>query len=199
MEVQKSEQKLEQSEEKKKLKIGIDFGGVCCYLTRDDNDDTQKYDPNFKEAITMDGCIDALKYLVKQGHKLYLISFCGKNRANATRNMLCTEHSDLFKKENLFFVKKRWFKSKVCNHLGLDVLIDDRIDIITSLRHVKGIQFRGDPRIDKNITALEHKFLTADSWKDVISILNKFESLNLNPREEIDISALCHWEKQKIV
>ena len=71
----------------KKFKIGVDFGGV---LSIHDSKMTNNSGLEHKNtAINMPFAIDNLKKLKKQGHELYIISFCGKTRAKETKGKKC--------------------------------------------------------------------------------------------------------------
>lgn len=79
------------------MKIAVDFGGVCSAAG-----EYEERDEDVVEMINVPHCIRQLKGL---GHRMMLVSFCGRKRALATRDYLEKKMSGLF--DQLFFVKKR--------------------------------------------------------------------------------------------
>ena len=150
-------------ESKTRLRIGIDFGGVCTPLGA-------AYESNNPTDAKMDmpGCCEALLELKAQGHYLVLVSFCGKNRANSTRRNLPL--SKYFHKA--YFVRNRAYKNDICKAEALDVLIDDRQEILDTLTETSGILF--------------------DNWKSVMQQIPKFESKGLTADETIDVYRLIY-------
>jgi hypothetical protein len=112
----------------KSFHIGIDFGGVLSAH------DASIGAEHVNTAIDMPLAIENLVRLRQQGHKLYLISFCGKTRAIQTKKSLMEttfdgKHmcSDLF--EKMYFVKDRKYKRELCEFLKCHFMVDDRTDI----------------------------------------------------------------------
>ena len=122
-------------ENRKKMRIGIDFGGVLCDLESKEN------------IISMTGAIEALKFLRERGHTLVLVSFCGRKRALETLPVVKPYFDEIY------FVKKPTLKQIVCQNRCLNVLIDDRSDIIASItKPTVGILFQ--------------------NWKETMEVLN---------------------------
>jgi len=155
-------------QEEKKLRIGIDFGGV---LTQKG----EKYEKNKNDVSHMDmpGCIVALQQLKKDGHYLVLVSFCGPNRAHSTRKQLPL--NDYF--DEIYFVKNRKYKNDICKARALDLLIDDRKDILDTLEFSQKIHFGQKG---------------AETWKDVMKIIPNLPSLQLSIDETINIYSMIH-------
>lgn len=110
------------------LKIGIDFGGVLSI-----------HDGGLSEhretTINMPGAVEAIKRLHSAGHKLFIISFCGRSRAVETRASLAKAGlSEFF--EDQFFCKDKSNKALICKYLGCDVMIDDRTEILEKVRAI---------------------------------------------------------------
>lgn len=101
------------------------MGGVCCKSSEAD-----KYEGGgkFTPKLNMEGCRESLEHLRAQGHTLILISYCGKNRARVTYPLV------QFVFDEIYFVRSRDFKSIVCNCRAVDVMIDDRKDIIDNIQ-----------------------------------------------------------------
>ena len=138
------------------LRIGIDLGGVCSIHARD-----YEGTGEMKEIINMPGCVEALQQLRKDGHTLVLVSFCGKSRAEQTKKI---PEMKLF--HEVYFVRDRKYKNQVCHHRALDVLIDDRVDILDTLQcPVKGILFG----------SFSPDYLFGFKWDDVVKVLSALE------------------------
>jgi hypothetical protein len=155
---------------KMSLRLGIDFGGVC-------SRDSEKYETDSKDDqdINVPGCTKALEELKRQGHYLVLVSFCGKNRADTTRRSKAMGYF-----HEVYFVKKRPSKSQVCHALGLDVLIDDRSDILAVLqkdkRKTKTVKFSSHPSDTPGFHP-DHK---ANSWEEFMTdVLPRLQAQHL--------------------
>ena len=169
------------------LKIGIDIGGVC-------SSHASGYEDDLKSSSTIldiDGCLETLYKLVRMGHHIYIVSFCGAKRAVETQGTLINMYPELFTTKNLFFVKKKTYKDLICQHLGLDVMIDDRIDIINSLTSAIGIYFIGDPAFDMKYFDESYQGLISRSWTDINEIIMRLCPKNL-PCKEINLKSICY-------
>jgi len=150
------------------LRIGIDFGGVC-------QKDSETYESSVIEGnniFDIEECESTLKKLRADGHKLILISFCGRSRAEYTRKLV----SNYF--DELYFVKNRDYKTIVCENRCVDIMIDDRLDILKTLK-CSSLHFcshQSDANEDFIPTA------RADSWEDVYRIIN---NVNTNQKYEL--------------
>lgn len=162
-----------ENEGRNKLRIGIDFGGVLA-------DDSLYEKGSTKSEMSMPGCKEALKLLRKEGHYLVLVSFCGKNRAETNRkNLPLDEYFD-----EVFFVKNRDHKNLICKAKALDVLIDDRQDILDTLDSCYGILFGKKP-------TFQDKY-RAENWTETLKVLGSIKPLNSEPDQSIDIYRLIH-------
>lgn len=135
------------------MRIGIDYGGVCSENSDAHEDSKVEQVP----LLNMKGCLEALQQLKKDGHQLFLVSFCGRKRANQVREYLPKEFPGLF--DGMFFVKDKKFKDEVCRVEKLDILIDDRAEVF-------------GPN--------EHHVLFQD-WDDVLQSISKLSPFNHNP------------------
>lgn len=180
------------------LRIGVDYGGVCSihaqsYEGKDENE----------EAINMPGCIEALRALRQDGHELFLVSFCGDRRAQNTARYL--KPLDLF--HRLFFVKHRGYKADICRFLGLDVLIDDRSDILKTIAPTQTLQFLSDGRepepeaykckkTGRMIKTMPFRAdWTCTSWADVLQQVPHIKALGLQPDNTVPWQTLCYRTK----
>ena len=111
-----------------RLVLGIDIGGVLSAKGG-------VYERGIGAVSLMDvpGSLDALKKLKADGHKLVVVSYCGRARAKKTRDVLLSQYPDLF--DDLVFVGDRKLKRNVCDREGIDVMVDDTLSILQSLRN----------------------------------------------------------------
>ncbi len=164
------------------LKIGIDYGGVCSIYS-----DTYEEKSKTDEEINVPGCIEALKKLKELGHKLILVSFCGSKRARKTRSYLTK--LQLF--DNMYFVKKRSFKKDICNHEGLDLLIDDRLDILQTINFTDTLLFKYKNH-PSNMNNYFDTTYVSDNWNEIVEILAGLNGKNLRNNKTINVDKLCH-------
>lgn len=111
------------------MRIGVDYGGVCSVNSIAHEDAKVDDAP----PLDFDGCLDALRKLKQDGHQLFLVSFCGRKRANQVRDYLPRNFPGLF--DALFFVRDKKLKDAVCRIEKLDVLIDDSPDVFGPNAH----------------------------------------------------------------
>lgn len=148
--------------------IGIDFGGVLSM--HDDKNNAE----HINTVIDVPNALECLLKLKNDGHKLYLISFCGKTRAIETYQSLALSHidnnmccADLF--ETIYFVKDRTKKKEICEYLHCHFMIDDRVDI---LQNIVGCKSNTKPILFGS----EHsQFISAPDWTNVVNIINTSE------------------------
>jgi len=108
--------------------IGIDFGGVLSIHDRTQNN---LIDEHTHTTLNMPNALVSIQKLVDNGHILNLISFCGRTRAYETRDSL-DNIKHLFDKQ--YYVKNAMDKGKICSMIGAHIMIDDRIDILDSVK-----------------------------------------------------------------
>ncbi len=167
--------------------IGIDFGGV---LSRHSavQDESQPIVEHVNTAIDMPYAVETLQILKAEGHALHIISFCGKNRARESSAAL-TEHNlaHLFDTQN--YVKNKMFKAQLCEYLGCDIMIDDRLPVLDNVKaRIPGIHtiwFGSDVAHEKHVSA--------KTWLDVHRILKTFPEKTCEPNNSISIDHLCHY------
>lgn len=105
----------------RQLKIGIDNGGVCSMHRPDGDGDGEELD--------MPGVRAGLEALRAQGHTLCLESFAGRKRALGTHAALAP--TGLF--DAFHFSKRKEFKAALCEHFGLDVMVDDTFEVAVAV------------------------------------------------------------------
>lgn len=149
----------------KMFNIGIDFGGV---LSIHDSKTTNTDGKEHKNtSINMPGGQEALEKLKQDGHNLYLISFCGKQRAIETRQSIKDNNVDHYFNEQ-YYVKSKIFKNDLCQYLGCHFMIDDNCDILDNVKKnnpdIVTIWFDGNKQ---DVT--DHK--VASNWDEVLTII----------------------------
>ena len=156
------------------MNIGIDFGGVLSI--HDEKCDPLEKGDHVNTSINMPDAIETLLKLKQNGHKLYLISFCGKKRAIETKESL-SKYQDLF--ENQFYTKDRTYKGFLCNYLKCDIMIDDRQDVLEKVSE--------NSPFTKNIL-FNHPLL---GWKEVFDIINDHQRIEIN-QSVTNVSKYCY-------
>ena len=159
-------------------KIGIDFGGV---LSIHDNGDAE----HKNTFMNMPNALSSLEQLKNDGHELYLISFCGKNRAIETHQSIKDNNADHFIEQ--YYVSDKKNKSQICKKIGCHFMIDDQIPILDNVRMV-------NPNI---ITILfgqnnhpVHK--CAKDWSEALKIICESEVKEIKPELSLDVKKLIY-------
>lgn len=170
------------------LKIGIDCGGVLCSSSTFDNNQNNE----INTGINIDGAFESITELKNQGHELFLISFCGRHRAEETRHILNESAPNIFKE--LYFVNKKTNKIHVINYLGCDVMIDDRIELLEYIQRNTNcknlIWFVGDPNLEEDCRnkRLPDGIVIAQNWKEVLEICSKIVYSENQPNPTINLT-----------
>jgi hypothetical protein len=165
------------------MKIGIDYGGVCS--AHSDFYESKEYTEEV--GVNIPDCVDVLKKLKELGHELILVSFCGAKRAKETNEYL--NKLQLFDK--MYFVKKRDYKDAICRYEGIDVMIDDRLDILQTIKNTDTLWFKYENHPSNLETKFEPQFY-ASNWLDVANIISAMKPKNLNKDNAINIVKLCY-------
>jgi hypothetical protein len=146
------------------MKIGIDVGGVL--VEKDDRDTSGGAEDTkmVSGSVTwVEGALETAKKLSEK-HELYIISFCGKKRELETINELRNAKVyEYIPESRWFFCRDRKHKPKIMIDNNVEVLVDDRYDIVENCRKSgkRAIHFRGKTGKD-----------CAEDWKRVFKILN---------------------------
>ena len=167
--------------------IGIDFGGV---LSVHDGGNTE----HKNTCINMPNAKESLEQMKNNGHNLSIVSFCGRSRANETFASLKENELDtMFHSQ--YYVKKRDSKSGICLYKGIQIMIDDRTEILDD------ISANGPDGIitiwfGSKESHPVHK--SAKDWTEVLEIIDKIKSekIKINneiiPVPSININKLCY-------
>lgn len=119
-------------------RLGVDIGRVIIHGDGPDTSFIGCSEEDSLRAPAMDGAFEALARLTAayQG-RVWLVSKCGAGVQKRTRAWLAHHRFfDLTKvrEENLRFCKTRPEKAPICEKLGITCFIDDRMDILDSMR-----------------------------------------------------------------
>jgi len=172
------------------LSIGIDFGGVLS--AHDSRSDKETGNHNLE--INVPDAMNSLLTLKNNGHKLYLISFCGKKRAAETRESIVKNAPGVF--ETLYFVKSKDYKKNICKYLGLDVFIDDTlpilVDVAKNINNIHLIHFTGDEGFEPQGDTRLKNIVECSSWKDVVELCENIKPLGNAKETENNLSKMLY-------
>ncbi len=193
-----------------KLLIGVDYGGVCSsdsvqhedeklsVYTAGDVTTSGVINPDIgttgELGINVPNCLDSLRKLASR-HKLVLISFCGKKRAEATKKYFSTIDHPF---SEFYYVKNRAFKADVCKKLGVDLMIDDRLDVLESIGITSDksatlptatLHFGSHP---SDIVCKFKPTFHANNWIEVINLSETFPKTSLLPDATINLTNKVH-------
>jgi hypothetical protein len=122
-------------------KIASDIGGVLLAGRHAAEGDTADHEA---EASWLDGALEGLRGLTAT-HTVYLLSFCGKKTEDATRARLkAADVHTWLPEERWLFCRDRKHKPRLMKEHNIELLIDDRGDIIRNVREkgLVGIHFK---------------------------------------------------------
>lgn len=147
------------------MKIGIDFHGVCDI-------------PNAFE------CLYKLK---DQGHKLYLLAYGTKEECKGIFEFIMTNHIRLFIHE--LYITNIWGASRLCDRLGLDMVLSSNINILWLIPVAHTIHFRyGDDNPYHNPKAM----FTAYSWDEAMEIISHSVPLDIKPKLDVYLDGMLY-------
>ncbi|CAF0719916.1 unnamed protein product [Adineta ricciae] len=148
------------------LRIGIDFGGV---LTIHDKTRTSEDDEHRSVEINMPDAMKSLLQLKESGHKLYLISYCGERRAQETKKSLLRTLPSKNFFDALYFTQRTSNKLDVCQALGCDIIIEDRLKTLKHIQHtvptMKFLWFTSSNETQPD------DIIKVESWSDVMKTI----------------------------
>lgn len=112
-------------------KIASDIGGVLLESKFRADGDTADHEAT---ATWLPGALEGLRSLTAS-HTVYLLSFCGKKTEDATRERLrAADVHTWLPEERWLFCRDRKHKPRLMKEHGIELLIDDRGDIIANVR-----------------------------------------------------------------
>lgn len=160
-----------------KRKIGLDIGGVII-TTATDTGDTSFFSSAYLETPPMVGCFDVIAALVDAyDQEIVIISKCGSGTQEKTLSWL--RHHDFYlktgiKPENVHFCRERADKAPIAKRLGVDIFVDDRIDIHAHLKDIvpqRILMVNTDKTLQQSAA---HPNIATDivmHWQDISDIL----------------------------
>ena len=135
-------------------KIASDIGGVLLQSKFDADGETADHSG---DAMWLDGALDGLRSLT-ESHTVYLLSFCGLKTELKTRERLkeAGVHTWL-PEERWLFCRNRKHKPRLMKENDIELLIDDRGDIIRNVQEqgLKAIHFTSWAAALSELAALE--------------------------------------------
>lgn len=165
------------------MRIGIDFGGVLAQ-----HGDTSASGEHTNSVVNMPGAIDAIQQLHELGHELFIVSFCGKQRAyESFMGLKKTGLSGLFTHQ--YYVKKTDYKTFICRHFGCNVMIDDREDILDTISPGTTTVLFGEA------DAINKRHIWCKTWADVVAFIASCEFADVTP-EDIPIERYLNHVQQ---
>jgi hypothetical protein len=94
----------------------------------------------------------------------------------------------------MYFVKNRGFKHLICQKEGLDFMIDDRLDILQTIKKTKTMLFRAQNHKSNNGNNFKPDY-TADSWEKAVQYINSANPINNSAgksNHRLDVAEFCH-------
>lgn len=156
--------------------LGVDIGGVVMDRVND-NADTSFFSDRYLETTATPGVIEALARLVAERFqtRVHFVSKCGPNIERKTREWLA--HHNVYRRtgipeDNLHFCRRRREKAPIAEALGLTHFVDDRLEILGSLKTVPN-RFLFDP-VEEEV-AKHRRYLgmviRVQSWAEIEALL----------------------------
>lgn len=172
------------------LRIGIDFGGVLSAHSRN----STRSKEHISTTINIDSAVESLVNLREFYEcELYLISYCGLARARATKE----EVDKLGVFTETYFTKTKLLKNNVCRHLGIDVFIDDTLEVCINVRknsspntHV--IWFQGDPTFEKGKSNTRLNIIQTKSWEETVEYISNIGTTRVLEQSDVEITDVIH-------
>jgi len=160
----------------KKLTIAIDIGDTL--LNRSRKDVVMK-NSNLTYPL-FDGAMEALEILAERKHKLVIISKIDKGHEEKVRSYLI--HHEIFQRfvtsENLHFCYEREAKGPIAQSLGVDVIVDDRVQVHNAMERfgISGRILFTEGHDDRQEFKLTASVLVAKNWLEVIKHINSLSA-----------------------
>jgi len=156
--------------------IGIDIGGVLI-KPAETKGDTSFFSDDYLATPEFEGAAEIIRRLKDErfGDHMHLVSKCGPKVQRKSLDWL--EHHDFYARSgldraNVHFCLERPDKAVICKQLGVNVFIDDRLDVLGYLEDVPTrIQFCGSARARDAEGDGSFDFVKCASWQDVADML----------------------------
>ena len=167
------------------FRIGVDFGGVLAKHSKDGEENIPVAEHK-NTHIDMPGAIENLHRLKNKGHELFIVSFCGKKRAlEGIQQIKDSGLESVFTEQ--IYIKNPWEKGTVLNKFGCNFMIDDRLDILNTIKRkaplIKTIWFG-----QKQFNCADNSHICAETWDDVYNIISNTKHFNVPKQPDIDFN-----------
>lgn len=155
-------------------KLGIDIGGVIIQPAETAGD-TSFFSSAYLDTPPVEDAFEAIAQLREErfGDDIYLVSKCGPGVQQKTLNWL--SHRNFYEltgvaRQHVHFCRDRADKAPICKRLGIDIFIDDRVDVLRHLETVETrIQFQSTDKAKKERASFA--LIKVDSWVDILDLL----------------------------
>lgn len=109
--------------------LALDAGGVLF-----DKDEHRSDEDTSQVDRWMRGCVDAVRRIGARGtHRIVVNSFAGRRRGEETRKSIADQLGDVIPADQVFVVRDRDLKWKVCYDAYADVMVDDRFGVLQTI------------------------------------------------------------------
>jgi hypothetical protein len=160
----------------KKLTIAIDIGDT---LLDRSTKNVLMSTGNYTYPL-FDGALDALDLLIQQGHTLVIISKIDQGDEEKVISYLVHHEiiSYYVRPENLHFCYERDAKGPIAQSLGVDVIVDDRVQVHNAMERfgVNGRILFTEGHDDRQEFELTASVLPAKNWLEVIKHINNLST-----------------------
>ncbi|MEO1028480.1 MAG: hypothetical protein AAFX02_05420 [Pseudomonadota bacterium] len=154
--------------------LGIDIGGVIIQPAETAGD-TSFFSSAYLDTPPVADAIEAIAQLREErfGDRICLVSKCGPGVQQKPLNWL--ENRNFYvltgiAPDRVHFCRERADKAPICRRLGVDIFIDDRIDVLRHLETVETlIQFQSTEKAKKEQADFE--LIRVNSWMNVLDQL----------------------------
>jgi hypothetical protein len=153
--------------------LGVDIGNV---ITRGGN---EMFTPNFLQSEQMLSAFDSIQQLVEKRfgpEKVFLVSKCGANMQRKTAEWL--RHHKFYeltgvREDHVHFCLERNGKAPICQKFGINIFIDDRLEVLSYLLRlplpaVKCLLFQGKEEEIARFNTFLSSVTQVNSWKEVL-------------------------------
>lgn len=152
--------------------LGVDVGGVIIAKVGT-LPDTSFSSENFLQTPAMPDAFKVLRQLVdeKFGDNVFLVSKCGPKIQAKTLRWL--KHHKFYevsgvKPQHVHFCLQRADKETICRKLGITHFIDDRLDVLMTLKTVPNLYLFQTTDGNSNQAQLErHSIRRVGSWQEI--------------------------------
>lgn len=151
-----------------KLTIGLEINGI---LFEHENGNEKE-----QELKWVPDALSTCKKLAKSRHTLYLLSHCGpKREAAIIKELKESKFDQIVPEANWIFVRSRSEKALLCREKALNVMIDERFDVMREIMNKSPetatlVWFRGEWGDPKHSPPAKLKIV--NEWKDILALLS---------------------------